>query len=118
MRESWLRTLDQCSSIDIDAKFIIGDSNQQQHENVLKREAAQFSDIVRLDGVVEEYKLLSKKTAALFRYATTTTMNDVDLVMKTDDDVYLNVARLCDDLARLDLQQNNYYGFFHKYIVA
>jgi hypothetical protein len=126
-------------SLLIEAKFIIGDVENKRLKYVVEQEVERYNDVLILSGVVilfvcqfstvssqsqlfqiESYDLLTVKMQAMFKYATAN--SDALYFMKTDDDVFVQVDRLVQDLAAYESMKraNNedfddlYYGFFHK----
>jgi hypothetical protein len=114
VRSSWLRHVnaESCgSNAFVSVKFFIGGPRSA----ALEREQAEFDDIVFDSAVEEAYLKLLDKTVAMFRHAVKSPLAFTHIV-KTDDDCFVSVARLCDDLRRRTSAPNvdYYYGFMHN----
>ncbi len=81
--------------------------------SAIAREQAAFGDIVVDESIVEDYTRLAEKTVALFRHALALPHRFTH-VMKTDDDAFVSLPRLCADLAARASVGDVYYGFFHN----
>ena len=62
--------------------------------------------------------MLTQKTLAMFKHSLQLNSN-AEILFKTDDDVFVNLKELCQDLNQFKLladaqKKELYYGFFHK----
>ena len=91
LRETWL-TYSKNNTADIRYAFLLGEvSDSRQREDVLK-ESERFGDIIKED-FVDSYTNLTYKTIMGFKWASTK-CNVAKFVMKTDDDMYVNIPNL------------------------
>lgn len=77
-------------------KFVLGKSKQSLHQNLAGVENTIYNDILFTD-ISETYENLSKKSIALLRWASTN-CKGVKYLLKIDDDMFLNLPRLLDEL--------------------
>ncbi|WIA20768.1 hypothetical protein OEZ85_005132 [Tetradesmus obliquus] len=88
-------------------RFIIGSSANASDELALQQEEQEHGDFMRLP-LQEDYRALPNKTRTFFRAVTQ--QWDPDWVIKMDDDVYLNTARLLDAARQWDVMGAQYVG--------
>ena len=67
----------------------------------LRKEIADFGDVVQLD-IVDSYTWLTNKTVAALRWATKRRCPDVQFILKTDDDSFNVPGRFIDRLVDVD----------------
>lgn len=77
-------------------KFVLGKSKWGLHQNLAGVENSIYNDILFTD-ISETYENLSKKSIALLRWASTNCQG-VRHLLKIDDDMFLNLPRLLDEL--------------------
>jgi len=100
IRETW----GQRGSNDLDhflLLFILGRETVQENNQKIKEESDAHGDIFQT-GVQEDYRTVTKKLVSAFRWISENCRH-FDYVVKVDDDVYLNRAKLNDHLLN---QQN------------
>ena len=97
IRQSWGAKQEQRQR-DMRLVFLLGTTQSAQHslELQLSQEAAQHGDIVRED-FLDSYQNLTLKTLAGIKWAGEYCQT-ARFVLKTDDDMYVNVGRLLDYL--------------------
>ena len=92
IRESWARDAASLGSVGV--VFLLG--RQQQGDNTLQlqvsNESQEYGDIVQED-FIDTYANLTVKTLMLLKWFTEN-CPDTQYVMKTDDDMYINLVKL------------------------
>lgn len=88
--------------------FMIGRKPDGSRYENLKAEREEFGDILEIN-VVDTYYNLSAKVAALLNWIDSR-CSGVDFVLKTDDDIYVNVRNLVSFIHQLDPEQPFLYG--------
>lgn len=77
-------------------KFVLGKSKRSLHQNLAGVENSIYNDILFTD-ISETYENLFKKSIALLRWASTNCQG-LRYLLKIDDDMFLNLPRLLDEL--------------------
>jgi hypothetical protein len=91
IRETWL-TPSYNNTGQVRHAFLIGTTNDEILTSQVKQEHADFGDIIQF-SFYESYRNLTLKTLMGFKWATEFCSN-AHFIMKTDDDVYVNINRL------------------------
>jgi len=120
VRSTWLSSdvLQKVQSMaHVEWKFILGQHPQSERSaaclsSSLEAESLEFGDLAILDNLAENYQILSRKTLAMFKWASEHV--DADFVFKTDDDSYLNLAGLVADLAQVESPNTPLYWGHHQ----
>ena len=97
IRQTWLRHLknppkERYSDVPLDLigfAFSIGLTNDEAIQKQIEEENKKYSDILQI-GMIDTYYNLTVKVAGLMNWVHKN-CKDVDFVLKTDDDVYVNV---------------------------
>lgn len=84
------------SNLTVMLKFVLGKSKRSLHQNLAGVENSICHDILFTD-ISETYENLSKKSIALLHWASTN-CKGVKYLLKIDDDMFLNIPRLLDEL--------------------
>eukprot|EP00105_Crassostrea_gigas_P032726 XP_011455851.1 PREDICTED: beta-1,3-galactosyltransferase 1-like [Crassostrea gigas] len=77
-------------------KFVLGKSKDSVHQSLAKTENSIHNDIL-FEDILETYENLSQKSIALLRWASTN-CERVRYLLKIDDDMFLNLPRLLNEL--------------------
>lgn len=77
-------------------KFVLGKSKDTVHQSLAKTENSIYNDIL-FEEILETYENLSQKSIALLRWASTN-CKGVRYLLKIDDDMFLNLPRLLNEL--------------------
>jgi galactosylxylosylprotein 3-beta-galactosyltransferase len=112
IRKSWLQDVEtamrDCKAV-IRVKFFVGKSTKALLPEGA-RELAEFNDIVFVDAE-DAYLNILEKSVAIFRFAVASSV-DFTHVMKTDDDCFVVLDDLCNDLKSSSGIDSVYYGNF------
>jgi galactosylxylosylprotein 3-beta-galactosyltransferase len=110
-RNTWMKLLSNSLKNKIFLKFFIGKSKEVD-EKKLQEEKEAFQDIVLLD-FEEDYSKLLLKTLRVFQWCENNI--EFDLFMKTDDDSFIRVDLLLDEMRlRIPRAELIYLGFMHN----
>ncbi|KZS16568.1 Uncharacterized protein APZ42_017163 [Daphnia magna] len=95
--------------------FILGKPDKNETQKQIEEESQMYGDIIQIE-MVDTYRNLSLKVAALFNWLHIQNCSKVDFLFKVDDDVYVNVRNLVQfiqsqprhdtNLKSLDIQLN------------
>jgi len=101
IRESWTKQLEgDPRNKDFAYKFFFGvvkdKPNVEELTAIVKEEQAKYKDVLIFEDVVEAYRGIAHKTLKIMEWATDN--YDAAYVMKIDDDSFLHLPRLMDDL--------------------
>lgn len=77
-------------------KFVLGKSKDTVHQSLAETENSIHNDIL-FEEILETYENLSQKSIALLRWASAN-CNGVKYLLKIDDDMFLNLPRLLNEL--------------------
>jgi galactosylxylosylprotein 3-beta-galactosyltransferase len=91
----------------------VGRADSSAQRAAIERERAAFDDLVVDDSVEESYLRLLEKTVAMFRFAVGSS-EEFTHIVKADDDTFVSLPRLCEDLRLRTMAPSIYYGFFHN----
>jgi hypothetical protein len=91
IRETWL-TPSYNNNGQVRHAFLIGTTNDEILTSQVKQENADFGDMIQFN-FCESYRNLTLKTLISFKWATAFCSN-AQFIMKTDDDVYVNINEL------------------------
>ncbi|KAL0406742.1 UNVERIFIED_CONTAM: putative beta-1,3-galactosyltransferase 14 [Sesamum latifolium] len=92
-------------------RFVIGRTKDASKMSKLRKEIAEYDDLLLL-GIEEEYSKLPYKTLAFFKAAYA--LYDCDFYVKADDDIYLRPDRLSLLLAKERPHSQTYLGCMKK----
>lgn len=73
--------------------FILGKPDKNETQKQIEEESQMYGDIIQIE-MVDTYRNLSLKVAALFNWLHIQNCSKVDFLFKVDDDVYVNVRNL------------------------
>lgn len=97
IRETWARiACDYNSASHVSLLFVLGISIRDKDNEKVKTEAKLYRDII-IGNFSDTYQTLSTKSLFSLHWATTYCA-EAKFVLKTDDDVYLNITRLLTEL--------------------
>ncbi|XP_068920932.1 UDP-GalNAc:beta-1,3-N-acetylgalactosaminyltransferase 2 isoform X2 [Petaurus breviceps papuanus] len=91
-------------------RFIDHISNLHEEDALLKKESSTFDDIVFVD-IVDTYRNVPAKLLNFYRWTVDTT--SFDLLLKTDDDCYIDLEAVFNRIAHKNLDRpNSWWGNF------
>ena len=97
IRETWARIVcNYDNAAHVSLVFVLGISIRDKDNTKVKTEAKLYRDII-MGNFSDTYQTLSTKSMFSLRWATTYCV-EAKLILKTDDDVYLNISRLLTEL--------------------
>lgn len=73
--------------------FLIGRTNNLNQQRDISKEAARFDDIIQ-ESFIDTYNNLTLKSISMLKLVNNYCLGNVKFVMKTDDDMYVNVDGL------------------------
>lgn len=79
--------------------FFVGTSEERKLKQIIAKEKQIFQDIVEID-VKEKYENLAKKSIGILKWIYMN-CNSAMYFLKVDDDIFLNIGKLVDDLKRM-----------------
>lgn len=109
IRDTWGRALRNATA---DVFFLVGHSRSETLMPLLREEMSTFDDIM-LGNFTDSYYNLTLKSVTMARFAASYCPS-VDFVMKTDDDVLINTAKLLADLGHLERRSRTIWGYLAK----
>lgn len=92
--------------------FLIGSTKSAMLQQEVQQESEKYTDIIQQD-FVDSYQNLTLKSIMLLKWVTEYCPN-VQYVLKTDDDMYVNVPNLVSTLVRLPVKSNVMYGVLFR----
>lgn len=92
--------------------FLVGSTINTTVQKELENEAVQHSDIIQ-QNFVDSYQNLTLKSIMLLKWVTGF-CPDVQYVLKTDDDMYVNVGNLIKSISKFPVKSNVMYGVLFK----
>ncbi|GBN07739.1 Beta-1,3-galactosyltransferase 1 [Araneus ventricosus] len=92
--------------------FLVGSTSNAILQQQLEQESSQYSDIIQ-QNFVDSYQNLTLKSIMLLKWVSEF-CPDVQFVMKTDDDMYVNIQNLMYSLKRFPIKSNVIYGVLFK----
>lgn len=92
--------------------FLLGSTQNGTLQKQIEQEAANYFDIIQQD-FIDSYQNLTLKSVMLLKWVSQYCPN-VQYVLKTDDDMYVNVPNLVNTLARLPVKTNVIYGVLFR----
>lgn len=92
--------------------FLVGSTNNATLQQQLEHEYLEHSDIIQ-QNFVDSYQNLTLKSVMLLKWVSEFCPN-VQFVLKTDDDMYVNVPNLVYSLSRFPIKSNVIYGVLFK----
>eukprot|EP00058_Branchiostoma_floridae_P015865 XP_002601353.1 hypothetical protein BRAFLDRAFT_82723 [Branchiostoma floridae] len=98
--------------------FALGRSDNPQVENAVQREVRTFQDIIQ-EEFLDSYRNLTIKTVMVLKW-TVTFCSGADYLMKTDDDMFVNIETLVSHLKSLkdDKSSDLFIGDIHTGVKA
>lgn len=114
IRETWLDSLKNLTSQQSSGRnvrlagiaFFIGHTNGTEKE--IKEESEQFKDILIID-MVDTYQDIQKKIAGMLRWVDLRCQG-VDVVLRGDDDIYINARNFVKFVEKIDTKEVSLYG--------
>ena len=115
IRETWARSMKSGSlvinNIFINYSFFVGSTTNSEFQNKITEESLINGDIIQVD-LSDAYVNLTQKTVALLHWAHTFCSNDsIDFILKTDDDVFVNVYNFVETVVTLSPETKAVYGY-------
>ncbi|GIY17387.1 beta-1,3-galactosyltransferase 2 [Caerostris darwini] len=92
--------------------FLVGATSNPLYQQQLEQESLQYSDIVQ-QNFLDSYQNLTLKSVMLLKWVSEY-CPDVQFVMKTDDDMYVNINNLVHSLTRFPIKSNVMYGVLFR----
>lgn len=113
IRSTWGSIASESNNTDyVRLGFLLGATNNSALQQQLKQESTKYGDIIQQD-FVDSYQNLTLKSIMLLRWVNEYCPN-VQYVLKTDDDMYINVPNLLTTLIRLPVKSNVMYGVLFR----
>lgn len=112
IRRTWIQQSLDISSlfdINIDYAFFVGRTNSSQVETRIDNESRSFADIIQVD-MNDTYGNLSQKTTSILSWTNSHCHQDVEFILKTDDDIFVNVYNLAQVLLAIPTEPKAIYG--------
>lgn len=97
---------------DVAIGFILGQTENQAHEDALAAEQYMYNDLVR-GHFVDSYNNLTLKTISSLEWVDTYCPN-VSFFLKTDDDMFINIPRLLQFIEKHHNDKHTIYGRLAK----
>jgi hypothetical protein len=114
IRETWARPMNGSfimNNISINYSFFIGLTQNLDFQNKIIEESLMYGDIIQVD-LDDEYIKLAQKTVALLHWAKNYCKNDsIDFILKTDDDVFVNVYNFVETVQTISPEIKAVYGY-------
>ena len=92
IRQSWAQ--DTRSLKNVKVVFLVGQQVNNTHQELLKNEQEEYGDIIQ-ESFIDTYANLTIKSLMLLKWFTQN-CDKTQYVMKTDDDMYINLVKLYD----------------------
>lgn len=92
--------------------FLVGSTKSAMVQRQIEEETVKYTDIIQQD-FVDSYRNLTLKSIMLLKWVSEYCPN-VRYVLKTDDDMYVNVPNLVNTLIRLPVKSNVMYGVLFR----
>ena len=116
IRQTWVRQLksqpkDRHSNVPINLvgfAFIVGLTDDKNIQKQIEDENKKYKDILQI-GMIDTYYNLTIKTAGVMNWIHKYCL-DVDFILKTDDDVYVNVNNLAATIQNANRSEQVLYG--------
>ncbi|XP_023220853.1 beta-1,3-galactosyltransferase 1-like, partial [Centruroides sculpturatus] len=99
IRETW-GSKEELKKVDTVLAFVVGNPGQERQQKQLEEESKIYKDILQED-FVDVYSNLTLKTVMALKW-TTLHCKGVEFVMKTDNDIFVNVPYLVDFLKNVN----------------
>lgn len=116
IRGSWLHAYDT-RKLKVTSRFLVGTLELEQSVlDKIRLEAQKFSDMLLLDDVKDMYSNLSKKVLLGLNWAGRE-LGHFDMLIKTDDDSYVQIEKVSDNFKEMGCPDRLYWGYFmgHAY---
>lgn len=110
IRETWgsIATSNNNTGAVVRLGFLLGSAKDESTQKMIENEALEHSDIIQ-ENFYDSYRNLTIKSVMLLKWVTEHCEN-VHFVMKTDDDMYVNIAKLLRVMLRLPVKMKVMYG--------
>ncbi|XP_015121660.1 beta-1,3-galactosyltransferase 1 isoform X2 [Diachasma alloeum] len=92
IRDTWASETDSYNSTTIKVVFLLGQSDNETLNNSIAEENHQYGDLIQ-EKFIDAYNNLTIKSVMLLKWVTTN-CPQATYLMKTDDDMYINVDNL------------------------
>ncbi|XP_060081093.1 beta-1,3-galactosyltransferase 1-like [Ylistrum balloti] len=113
IRRTWLN-ISKNNTSNVRYVFLLGSQSNKPLKQDITREFAKYKDIVQED-FIDSYNNLTLKTLMGFKWANLF-CSSAKFVMKTDDDVYVNVRNLLESVKNHEKQLENSVGGYCKHV--
>ena len=90
IRQSWAKDTNTLKSVKV--VFLVGQHLNKTHQKMLEKEHEEYGDIIQ-ESFIDTYANLTIKSLMLLKWFTKN-CGGTQYVMKTDDDMYINLVRL------------------------
>ena len=77
---------------DVTMAFVVGRTNKPEVQNIIDKENTFFGDVIQAN-FIDHYSNLTLKTVSMFEWAKTY-CSEAPFILKTDDDMYINMPLL------------------------
>ncbi|XP_013793716.2 beta-1,3-galactosyltransferase 5-like, partial [Limulus polyphemus] len=94
---------------DVRLAFLLGYTTDKSAQNMVLRESGVYADIIQ-ENFLDTYRNLTLKSVMLLKWVSEYCQN-VQFVMKTDDDMYINIPNLLKMLSMVFSQSNIMIGY-------
>lgn len=98
LRQTWIQYQNRTSPYEIRIGFLLGQTFNTTHQNNVLAESEMYSDIIQ-ENFYDTYLNLTLKSVMLLKWVSTY-CSQVTFVLKTDDDMFVNLPALVEHLAR------------------
>ena len=115
IRNSWIRDMLKMTDL-IGYAFILGQTDNKEHQERIRRESEEFGDILQID-MRDDYYNLTMKVVGLLNWLDTN-CHKASFILKVDDDVYVNVRNLNNVMKSLDPEKEGAYGLIKNRFIA
>ena len=92
IRQSWAQDTNTLKNVKV--VFLVGQQVNNTHQELLKNEHEEYGDIIQ-ESFIDTYANLTVKSLMLLKWFSQNCDN-TKYVMKTDDDMYINLVKLYD----------------------
>ncbi|XP_076260162.1 beta-1,3-galactosyltransferase 1-like isoform X1 [Rhynchophorus ferrugineus] len=108
IRETWGKDRDVMGH-NISLYFLIGETDNMTIQHELKQEADKYNDIIQ-ERFVDSYNNLTIKSAMMLKLFMLRCENTAKFLLKIDQDIYLNLPKLVDNLITRNQTENLLMG--------
>ena len=106
IRRTWASDLDGIKSAKY--AFLIGSSNRDQVQNNIRNESSIYGDLIQVE-MLDTYMNLTLKSVALLHW-TFNFCSGAQVILKCDDDIYINIRNLATVIQHLPPKSPTVYG--------